>query len=102
MIRDELRKINRDGLLPAGAVLVGGGARMPNIGDFGKEVLKIPVTVGLPKDIRGVSDKVNDPIYATCLGLMKYSFEEKNHIGMTKQFGEAVDKVKKIFKTFLP
>lgn len=102
MIRDELKKINRDGLLPAGAVLVGGGARMPNISDFAKDVLKIPATVGLPKDIRGVNDKVNDPMYATCLGLMKYSFEERTRAGMSKQFGEAVDKVKKIFKTFLP
>jgi len=102
MVRDELKKINRDGLLPAGAVIVGGGARMPNISDFAKDVLKIPATVGHPRDIRGVSDKVNDPIYAVSLGLMKYSFEERSHIGISRQLEEAMDKVKRIFRTILP
>lgn len=102
MVRDELKKINRDGLLPAGAVLVGGGARLANICDFAKDVLKIPVTIGLPRDIRGVIDKVNDPFYAASLGLMLYSFEDKAQPGMGRQLGEAVERIKRIFKSFLP
>lgn len=101
MIRDELRKISRDGLLPAGAILVGGGARLTNISDFAKEILNIPVIIGYPKEIRGISDKVNDPMYATALGLMLYSMEGRDE-HTNKNFAEALNKIKKVFKTFLP
>lgn len=102
MVSDELKKIKRDGLLPAGAVLVGGGARLANISDYAKEVLKIPVTIGLPKGIRGVSDKVNDPMYAVALGLMLYSYEERTKMGIGGQFTETFDKIKSVFKSLLP
>jgi len=103
MVRDELLMIKRDGLLPAGAVLTGGGSKLQNITEYAKEVLKIQVTVGAPEEIRGVSDKINDPSFATSIGLMTYAFEEKDNTGTFGEvFGEVFGKVKKVFKYFLP
>lgn len=102
MVRDELRSTNRDGLLPAGAVLVGGGAKLSNISDYAKEILKIPVSVGVPEDVRGVTEKVKDPIFATPLGLMMYSFDEQHNTGSFMQLGDTFTKVKKLFRFFLP
>jgi len=73
MVRDELRKINRDGLLPAGAVLTGGSVKIPGIVDLARETLNLPVQIGFPTDIEGVVDQIDDPAYATALGLILWA-----------------------------
>jgi len=102
MIRDELRKINRDGLLPGGAVLTGGGASLKNICEYTKVALLIPAMVGIPRDVRGISDKINDPMYATGIGLMLYDFEGQKQSPIFSDFGKTLGKLKKIFRIFLP
>lgn len=71
MIRDELRTISRDGMLPAGAVFIGGGARLAGLTDAAKEILQLPAQIGTPPtNISGMIDKLEDPLYATSVGLM--------------------------------
>lgn len=71
-IDNELKKIGRSGLLPAGAVLIGGGAKMPGIVEISKNVLRLPVSLGYPRDIQSAIDKVNDIGYSTAIGLLKW------------------------------
>lgn len=66
----EFKKINRSGLLPAGVVLVGGGAKLVDIIEIAKKVLKLPVSLGGNKQVATVVDKANDPEYLTALGLV--------------------------------
>jgi len=47
MANDELKKIERNGLLPAGVVIVGGGAKLDNITEIAKEVFQLPVFCGI-------------------------------------------------------
>lgn len=75
-VNAELKKIHRDGLLPAGAVLVGGGAKLPGTAELCKEVLRLPVTIGYPKDLGGLVDKVDDPAQAVASGLVKWEERE--------------------------
>ncbi|HCW32507.1 MAG: cell division protein FtsA, cell division protein FtsA [Candidatus Peregrinibacteria bacterium GW2011_GWF2_39_17] len=67
--KDELAKINRDGMLPAGVVLTGAGVKMPGVIDLAREVLSLPVQIGFPQNFEGVVDKIDDPAYATAIGL---------------------------------
>ncbi len=71
MIRDELRLISREGMLPAGVVFTGGGARLSGLTDAAKDILQLPAQIGSPPaTISGLVDKLDDPLYATSVGLM--------------------------------
>lgn len=107
MIRDELRKINRDAMLPAGAVLVGGGAKQKGIIELAKETLHLPAQIGKPtQEMTGMVDNIDDPGYAAGIGLSLWSLEAKNDrrgIGnASRKVGNIIDRVKGIFKNFVP
>lgn len=71
-VNQELKKIGREGLLPAGVVLVGGGAKLPGIVDLAKRILRLPVTIGYPQGLGGLLDKIDDPSYAVVSGLIQW------------------------------
>ncbi|MFH0857789.1 MAG: cell division protein FtsA, partial [Candidatus Magasanikbacteria bacterium] len=64
-INDELSKVDRCGMLPAGVVLTGGGVKVPGIVDLAKNELKLPVTLGYPIGVGGMGEYINDLGYAT-------------------------------------
>lgn len=66
----ELRKIQRSRKLPGGVVLVGGTAKLPGIAEFAKEQLQLPARVGKLETVAGLADTIDDPAYATAVGLM--------------------------------
>ena len=69
-IDEELKKIDRSGKLPAGVVLTGGGAKLSGLVDLARKNLRLPVTIGKPLNITTAIDKVNDPTFATAVGLV--------------------------------
>jgi cell division protein FtsA len=66
LIQKELKKINRQELLPGGIVLTGGGAKIPRIKELAKDTLKLACEIGTPQGIVGLQD---DPALATVAGL---------------------------------
>ncbi|MFA5133195.1 MAG: cell division protein FtsA [Patescibacteria group bacterium] len=74
-VNNELKKIGKFGLLPAGAVLCGGGAKLDGIIDVAKKELRLPVTIGYPLDISSLSEKIGDPGFSTAIGLVKWGSE---------------------------
>jgi cell division protein FtsA len=70
MVKDELVSIDRDGKLPAGVILTGGAVKIPNIQDLARNILNLPIQIGFPTEIEGIVDKIDDPSYATLLGLI--------------------------------
>ena len=99
----ELRKIKRSGLLPAGIVLVGGGAKMPGILEVAKDTLRLPAILGYPQNILTTIDKVNDVSFATALGLVVWG---SHWLGASEGRGSkgkvAFAKVSSWFKNLLP
>ncbi len=109
MIKDDLKGLDSEGRLPAGVVLTGGGSKLEGMVDYVKERLKLPVQIGNPLlEISGLVDKLDDPSYATCIGLMIWGIFETAETTPTtskvdmKQFGSVVDKAKGFFKQFMP
>lgn len=66
----ELPQSNYESLVPGGLVLTGGSSNLAGIDLLGRQVLKIPVRVGRPISIPGISDNLRDPAYATNIGLL--------------------------------
>ncbi len=73
LAREELIRIGRDGMLPAGVVLCGGAVKMPGTVDIAREILQLPVAMGFPRDIEGIVDRVDDPSFASAIGLLHFA-----------------------------
>lgn len=106
LAQKELRKVGREGKLPAGIILVGGGAKLPGIVELAKDALRLPAQVGFPRELKGMVDKADDPSFVTSLGLMLWGFAQDGN-RTSKRFsglpgGEYLDKVKTVVKQFLP
>ncbi|NIM46819.1 MAG: cell division protein FtsA [Candidatus Aenigmarchaeota archaeon] len=103
MVKLELRKVGKDGMLPAGAVLTGGGAKLQDLVDFAKDSLKLPAQIGYPsQNLKGIIDKVHNPLYATSVGLMLSGIDDQEIVGANQKIGAVIDKIKKILRSFLP
>jgi cell division protein FtsA len=110
-VNDELKAIGRAGLLPAGAVITGGGAKLPGVVELAKNILRLPAQVGYPQPLGGILDKVDDPEFSTALGLVLWA---KDHAlrqslqgeglfsGLPGGLKDAAGKMRHWFDKFLP
>jgi cell division protein FtsA len=73
LIREELRRSGFEELMAAGIVLTGGSAKMEGAIELAEEVFHMPVRLGVPQFVEGLSDVVRNPIHATGVGLLLYS-----------------------------
>lgn len=103
----ELKRIGRSGLLPAGVILTGGGAGLPGIVELGKRRLRLPVRIGRPHILPGISEQTDSPSFAVALGLIQWAQEQerttttRSSLSLPDLSG-AANKVRDWFKTFLP
>lgn len=109
IINKELKKIGKDGQLPAGVILTGGGAKLPGVVELAKKQLRLPVSLGQPGSVTTVIDRVDDPSFATSVGLVLWANEfllgsSRTVNKFAKKFleNDSVDKMRKWFKSFLP
>ena len=115
MVGEELKKNGKAGLLPAGAVLVGGGAELPGIVELAKNKLGLPAKIGYPLNISGVLNEVDSPVFAAAVGLIKLWYKEERlsetkSPGRLKNFskigkidmGDTGKKIKSWMDKFLP
>lgn len=108
LVNAELKGIGRDGQLPAGVVLTGAGAKLPGVLELAKKHLRLPVQIGVPANVTTIIDRVDDPAFATAVGLVVWSAEytapgkSGAAFRMPMVSGEHIDKAKKFFKRFLP
>lgn len=72
LIYNEIRRSGYDGLLPAGVVLTGGTAQLPQIDELMRDMLGTPVRIGAPSELSGLADTLTSPPYATCIGLVRW------------------------------
>ena len=75
LVRKELRRSGFEELIAAGIVLTGGSAKMEGAIDLAEEVFHMPVRLGIPQYVEGLSDVVRNPIHATGVGLLLYGQE---------------------------
>lgn len=113
LVLQELKSIGKAGLLPAGIILTGGGAKLPHIIELAKDRLRLPIQIGFPQDFGGLLDKIDDPAFATVAGLIKWG-NEKGNVGsmeaassrivelFSRNTSETVDTIGKWMKKFLP
>jgi cell division protein FtsA len=78
-------------LVPGGLVLTGGSSNLAGIDTLGREVLKMPVRVGAPLNVYGISDQLTDPAYATAVGLLLWGMKPKTNVKAKQNlFGDGI------------
>ncbi|MBU6485931.1 MAG: cell division protein FtsA [Betaproteobacteria bacterium] len=70
LVQAELRRSGFEELLSSGIVLTGGCALLAGMTELGEEVFHLPVRVGIPSYVGGLSEVVRNPRYATSVGLL--------------------------------
>ena len=70
LIREEVKRSGHAGMLPAGVVLTGGGARLAGSAELARDVLEMPVRIGSPQGVGGLMDQLSNPAFATPIGLL--------------------------------
>jgi cell division protein FtsA len=70
LILREVKRSGYDGLLAAGLVLCGGTAELSGFTQLAQQVMQMPVRVGTPHDLQGLTDVLESPAYATSVGLL--------------------------------
>jgi len=106
MVDDELKKLDKSGMLPAGVVVTGGGAKLPGIVNLAKKVLRLPAQIGYPMEMNGIVDKIDDPEFATSVGLLLWEADDNGIFAPEKNsgidFGGLGKKITGIIKNILP
>lgn len=100
LIQSEIRLSGFADMLAAGMVLTGGTSKMEGVVELAEEIFHMPVRIGMPHDVSGLSDIVQNPTYSTAVGLllygMKQSQERDGHTPSRSSGIRILDKVKRI------
>jgi cell division protein FtsA len=104
LIENNLKKIKRSELLPAGAVFVGGSANIPLLVELSKSILKIPSSLGTSEIFGNNKTKLRDPAYFAVLGLLLAGKENSNYgeSSMRNLFKDLKNIVKSSVKQLMP
>jgi cell division protein FtsA len=77
LIQAEIKRSNYSDMIASGVVLTGGSSTVPGAVELAEEIFHMPVRLGFPHQISGLTDVVNDPKFATCVGLLKYGCQQE-------------------------
>jgi cell division protein FtsA len=77
LIQDEIRKSGLEDQIAAGIVLIGGTSKMTGVVEYAEQVFHMPVRIGTPVGVKGLTEYVQDPSYATVVGLLLYGLEKQ-------------------------
>jgi len=73
----EMPRSEYETFVPGGLVLTGGSANLSGVEVLGRDILRLPVRVGVPTNIYGIADALRDPAYATSVGLLLWGAKYK-------------------------
>jgi cell division protein FtsA len=68
----ELYRAHMEKAIPSGIVLTGGTSLLEGVSEVAESVFKLPARIGRPQGIKGLVDVVNNPMYATGVGLVLF------------------------------
>lgn len=104
LIEAHLKKIGRNGLLPAGIILTGGGSGIETIEDLAKASLRLPSRIAQTGIMPGLkNDQIKDSTWSVAYGLSVWGLQESDDMPEgIKISSTLIDSIKRWFKQFLP
>ena len=107
IVSNELKKVSKRSILPAGIVLSGGGVNLPGLAMLAKDKLRLPVRVARSVHFEGMAEVVDDPAFSVATGVVLWGLEQEptGYRGRLSAQSGSSDIIKKIldwFKNFMP
>ncbi|CAM3792597.1 cell division protein FtsA [Rheinheimera salexigens] len=102
LVQEEIRSSGFEEQVAAGIVLTGGTAKMEGAVEFAEDIFQMPVRVGQPMHISGLKEYVQDPAYASVVGLLLYGkdarTEQKKSADVRSSVSSFVKRISSWFK----
>ncbi len=102
LIKREIYRAEMENIVSSGVVVTGGSALLDGVADSAESILNLPTRIGRPGRIGGLVDVVNNPMYATGVGLVMYGARnqtiKKFRIRDSNIFNSIITRMKKWFK----
>jgi len=102
LVQTELRRSGFEDLLSSGIVITGGSSAMHGMVELGEEIFHMPVRLGLPRYVGGLSDVVKTPRFSTGVGLLLYGLERHQRHEATRvhsgSFNDVLERMKSWFQ----
>ncbi|NOT85295.1 MAG: cell division protein FtsA [Methylococcaceae bacterium] len=90
LVQAELRRSGYEDSIAAGMVLTGGSAKVKGLVELAEEIFHIPVRIGIPQHVVGLTDVIQNPIYSTGVGLLLYGKGRFGSAGGIDSAGESI------------
>jgi cell division protein FtsA len=78
LVAAELRRSGFEDLIAAGIVLTGGAAKIKGVLELAEQVFQMPIRLGAPQNISGMTEVLNNSIYATGVGLLLSGYQRQH------------------------
>jgi cell division protein FtsA len=105
LIKREIYHANMQNVMNAGMVVTGGTSLLDGIIEIAESVFHVNVRLGKPQGIKGLIDVVNNPMYATGVGLVIYGARQqepkKFRIRDQNIFNRLINRMRRWFKEIL-
>lgn len=75
LVSREIKRTGYEERVASGVVITGGSSIMEGMTEVAERILDLPVRKGLPQDLGGLADIINNPMYATGAGLILYALK---------------------------
>jgi cell division protein FtsA len=102
LVQQEIKRSGYSELLPAGLVLCGGTAGLRGIEALGRKEMRLPIRVGRPRDLHGLTDAVQGPAYAASVGLLLWSITHPRIEAPDPEHPSAWQRAMQWLRAFLP
>jgi cell division protein FtsA len=105
LLNNQITKNTLKNKMGAGVVLTGGSSKLEGCKELAEQVFDLPVRIGVPQSVEGLVEVVSHPMYATGVGLLRYSVENEKQ-GGERSFGvkglrQSVYQLKKAIASFI-
>lgn len=102
LVKREIYRAGMENIMASGMVLSGGTSLLEGATEIAESIFHVPTRLGKPRGISGLTDVVNNPMYATGVGLVIYGSkkepEKKFRIRDKNIFNSLISRMKRWFK----
>ncbi|MDP3562703.1 MAG: cell division protein FtsA [Legionellaceae bacterium] len=81
LVRNEIRRSGFEDLIAAGVVLTGGASNVNGAIELAEMCFEMPVRHGVPQQMKGLADAIQNPAWATSVGLLLHGFQQQYESG---------------------
>ncbi len=98
LIAAELRRSGFEDLVGSGIVITGGSSKLQGMVELAEEVFHMPVRLGVPQNISGLTGVVENPMHATGVGLVQFGAQHRAGTGFAQSGSAAGDNIAGIWE----